>query len=135
MLGEGLASEPKNLAAILDEIKDLRAGRPTAIRATTYYDSYIGKPTSLTLVGKPGDPWPPEFHPFYWAALETFNRAICGVAEAHGAICVDLAVPFNGASHDEPATALLLSDHTHPNQAGHDLIAKTIAAAGSTPLQ
>lgn len=131
----GLASVPKNLAAILDEIKDLRKGRPTAIRVTTYYDSYIGNPTNLTLVGKPDDPWPPEFHPFYRAALETFNKTICGEAEAHGAICVDLAAPFNGPSHDEPATALLLPDHVHPNQAGHDLIAKTIAAAGFAPLQ
>ena len=131
----GLASVPKNLAAILDQIKDLRKGRPTAIRVTTYYDSYIGNPTNLTLVGKPSDPWPSEFHPFYRAALETFNETICGVAEAHGAICVDLAVPFNGPSHDGPATALLLADHVHPNQAGHDLIAKTIAATGFAPLE
>ena len=131
----GLASVPKNLAAILDEIKDLRKGRPTAIRVTTYFDPYIGNPTNLTLVGKPDDPWPPEFHPFYRAALETFNEAICGVAEAHGAICVDLAVPFNGTSHDGPATAFLLSDHNHPNQAGQELIAKTIAAAGFAPLE
>ena len=61
----GLAAVPKNLAAILDEIRDLRTGRPTAIRVTTYYDSYIGNPTNLTLVGKPDDPWPSAFHPFY----------------------------------------------------------------------
>ncbi len=131
----GLANVPRNLAAILDEIKDLRKGRPTAIRVTTYYDSYIGNPTNLTLVGHPDDPWPPEFHPFYRAALTTFNNALCAVAETHGANCVDLAGPFNGPSHDGPATALLLSDHVHPNQAGHDLIAKTIAATGFAPLE
>ena len=131
---KGLASVPRNVAATLDEIKELRDGRPTAIRVTTYWDSYIDYPTNLTSMGDPNGPMPPEFHLFYRAALETFNKAICDSAEDHEAICVDLAVPFNGLSRDEPATALLLPDHGHPNQAGHDLIANTIAAAGFAPV-
>jgi lysophospholipase L1-like esterase len=129
-----LASVPDRVGAILDEIIDLRGGRPTAIRLTTYYDQYIGFPTNLTSQGQPDDPMPPAFLAFYRAEEARFYTALCAEATEREVTCVDLWEPFNGPGHDRDAKELLLPDHIHPNQAGHELIADTIAAVGFAPL-
>jgi lysophospholipase L1-like esterase len=131
----GAASVPADIDAILTEIETLRAGNATAIRVTTYYDNYIDYPTNLTKIGDPNGRMPQQFLDFYPPVLEAFNQSICNVAALHHVVCVDLHTPFNGPHHDQAATSLLLADHVHPNQAGHDLIANTIAAAGFAPLQ
>jgi lysophospholipase L1-like esterase len=41
---------------------------------------------------------------------------------------------FHEAAVDGDLTTLLAPDGDHPNQAGHDLIATTIAAAGYAPV-
>lgn len=130
----GTASVPRDIDAILTEIEALRDGRPTAIRVTTYWDSFIGLNVNLTGAGDPNGGMPQVFLDFFRPALEAFNASICGVAEKHHAICVDLHTPFNGPQHDQDAAGLLLADHGHPNQAGHDLIAAKIAEAGFAPF-
>lgn len=131
----GATSVPADIDAILTEIETMLAGRPAVIRVTTYFDNFIGYPENLTSAGDPNGGMPQEFLDFYRAALETFNASICEVARRHDAVCIDLHTPFNGAGHDQPASDLLLPDHIHPNQAGHDLIARTIADAGFAPLR
>ena len=111
------AQTRQNIDAILREITSLRAGRPTAIRVTDYYDMAVGEQPRLP------------------AKLAAFNAMICGVAEANGAVCVDLVRPFNGRDGTADAGDLLLDDHTHASKAGQDLIAKTIDAAGYAPLR
>jgi lysophospholipase L1-like esterase len=129
-----LSSVPADVGSILDEIRALRADRPTAIRLTTYYDAYIGFPTNLTGEGQPDDPMPPAFLGFYRAEEARFYAALCAQATDRDVPCVDLWEPFNGPGHDRDAKGLLLDDHVHPNQAGHQLIADTIAAVGFAPL-
>jgi lysophospholipase L1-like esterase len=131
----GLATVPANVGRILDEIIALRAGRPTAIRLTTYYDAYIGFPDNLTNGGDPNGPMPQAFLDFYRAEQAKFYEALCDQAEARAVVCVDLWAPFNGAGHDQDAGTYLLPDHVHPNQAGHALIADAVAAVGFEPLQ
>jgi len=122
-----------NLGQILTEIAALRAGKPTAIRVTTYYNGNIGNPNS------PSD-WsygPADeaaFQALFAGALADFNTMICRVAEAASAVCVDLVPAFNGPNRDQDAKDLLLSDHGHPSEAGHLLIADSIAASGFDPL-
>jgi lysophospholipase L1-like esterase len=131
----GLTRVPPNVGSILDEIGALRAGRPTAIRLTTYYDPYIGFPQNITNGGDPGGAMPQEFLDFYRAEEAKFYAALCAEAALRDVVCVDVWTPFNGPEHDQPATALLLPDHVHPNQAGHRLIADTIASAGFSPIE
>jgi lysophospholipase L1-like esterase len=68
------------------------------------------------------------------AALTVFDATLCRVATSKGAVCVDLRTPFNGPRRTKDAAPLLQPDHVHPNKAGHDLIAATVAAAGFAPL-
>lgn len=122
-----------NLGEILSEIAAIRDGQPTAIRVTTYYNMNIGNPNS------PSD-WkyvPADeaaFQAMFAGALADFNAMICRVAEAGNAVCVDLVPAFNGPNRDQDAKDLLISDHLHPSEAGHLLIADTIAASGFDPL-
>jgi lysophospholipase L1-like esterase len=46
----------------------------------------------------------------------------------------DVDRAFKQASPGGDPTRLLAPDGDHPNQAGHDLIAATVAAAGYAPL-
>ena len=110
------AQTRQNIDAILHEIASLRAGRPTAIRVTDYYDMAIGD--------QPGAA----------EKLAAFNAMICEVAEANGAVCVDLVPAFNGPDGTADAGDLLLGDHVHASKAGQDLIASRIDAAGYAPL-
>ena len=118
------AQSGQNIAAILHEIAGLRAGLPTVIRVTGYYDMGLGDP------GMPLADQPP-----FAKKLAAFNAMVCEVAQANGAICVDLVPAFNGPDGTADAASLLVFDHTHPTQAGHQLIAAAIDATGYAPLR
>ncbi len=117
------AQTEQNIAAILREIASLRAGRPTAIRVTGYYDMAIGDPGV-----------PPQDQPLLARQLAAFNAMICEVAEANGALCVDLVPAFNGPDGTADAGDLLVDDHIHPSKAGQELIAAAVDATGYAPL-
>lgn len=112
---------------MLAEITKLRAGKPTAIRVTTYYNSEINDAEA---------PAGPEFQAFYVKELIRFNAAICRAAKAGGAICVDLLPAFNRPDGTRPADQFFLhAGNVHFNQDGQALIARTIAGAGFAPFQ
>ena len=127
---KGTASVEQNLSATLDEIRALRGGKPTAIRVLTYPNMFVGALTS---------PQPPflgdtAFQNFYAGQLDALNDAICRDADASGAACVDLVTAFNGPTGDVAPKGLIGPDNKHPTAAGHELIAKTLDAAGYKPL-
>lgn len=66
----------------------------------------------------------------YW--FEQWNAAVCEEAEAAGAACIDVYSAFNGADGTEPPGDLVAADHTHPSQAGNDLIRDLLVDAGLT---
>ncbi len=90
-------------------------------------------------IGALTSPQPPflgdsAFQSFYAGQLDELNAAICRAAEAKGATCVDLVTAFNGPAGDVAPKGLIGPDNKHPTAAGHQLIAKTLDAAGYEPL-
>jgi lysophospholipase L1-like esterase len=134
-LAAGQKDVEANLATVLDEIKMIREGEPTAVRVTTYYDWYIGDPNAPSIWGLPAtDENATLLHADYAKALLAFNAGICDVATTHGAVCVDLLPVFNGRGDKQDAEGLLGEDHLHPSKAGQDRIAQAIADVDFAPL-
>ena len=115
----------RNLGAILTAIHQIRGSQPTALRVTAYYNFAIGNPDVPTAK---------DYQASFRADLTRLNDSICRAARDHGATCVDTVAAFNGAAGTKAAGALLSSDHLHPSQQGHQLIAKLIEAKGYAPL-
>ena len=119
----------QRLRLIVARVRALRGQRPTAIRVTDYYNSWYGDRAAARAHGGTG----------YWELSRTFtdalNEAITRGAQAAGARVVHLAGAFNGPDERGDAGRLLAADHDHPNQAGHDLIARLVAAAGWAPIR
>lgn len=134
-LSQGQKVVESNLTKILQEIQQLRDGKPTAIRVTGYYNMNTGNPNS------PGD-WgfsgtaaqTASFESLFAESLRNFNAMICRVAELESSVCVDLVSPFNGPNGNEDAGKLLAYDHVHPAESGQLLIAESIANEGYAPL-
>lgn len=134
-LSAGQAKVETNLDAILSEIEQLRPGRPSAIRVLDYYNAEAGDPALPTEWDFPDTPAATAaFRAEYDPLLESLNAMICRVAAAHGAVCVDILPSFNGPDGRGDAALYLQADHTHPNAAGHQLIASLVAASGLAPL-
>jgi lysophospholipase L1-like esterase len=134
-LEQGRATVGDSLGQILDEVTTLRAGQPTAVRVTTYYNSVIGNPsTAEQWAFTPSAAKNASFQAMYAKALDALNTTICRVAVEHSATCVDLLHPFNGPQGNKDAGPLLLEDHVHPSGKGHVLIARTLDAVGYPPL-
>lgn len=115
----------RNLGAILTAIRQIRGSQPTALRVIAYYNFVIGNPDAPTAK---------TYQASFRADLTRLNDSICRAARDHGATCVDTVAAFNGPAGTNAAGALLSSDHLHPSQRGHQLIAKLIEASGYAPL-
>jgi lysophospholipase L1-like esterase len=120
-----------NVDAILTEIDALRADSPTAVRVLTIYNNAVPEPGGPEPFGDP-----PGTGVGAWRDLaEAQNAALCRVALAHDAVCVDIYHAFNGPDGMASSLPLLAPDMTHPSQLGMDTIAQTMAAAGYAPLR
>ena len=120
-----LRAQRGRLASVLTEVDRLAAARPRTVLITGYWnvfldgavareqgDDYVQGSTTLTLAE---------------------NALISSVGSGLGAVYVDLYTPFRGADGTTDDTSLLMADADHPNQAGHDLIARTLLAALGGP--
>ena len=125
--GPELAGLRSNLTAILRRIDELRAPRSTAVRVTGYWDVFTDGDVATQAYGV-------EFQADSTAITLAANAVIRSVAQARGATYVDLFTPFKGPAGDGDPTSLLAADGDHPNQAGHQEIADTLALAGYAPL-
>lgn len=136
-LPAGLEKVRPRLDGILSEIVALRAGRPTALRVVTYYNGFLGNirtPSIWSFPARPSDI--AAFDTDFRQALLDFNAMICELAVAHGAVCVDIAPAFNGPNEDTPAASgLINADGAHALEAGQNLIAETLAAAGFEEIE
>jgi lysophospholipase L1-like esterase len=105
----------RNLASVLAAITVLRAGKPTLVMVTNDYDDIIGDPAV-----------PASADPVVARVVDAFAGTTCRIATAHHAVCIDTYRAFNGPTGRGDATALLEGDHTHPNESGHQLIARLL---------
>ena len=122
-LAETVADYERNLATVLTGITKLRAGKPTLILVTNDYDDIIGDPAV-----------PATVDPIVIRVVTDFARTTCRTAAKHQAMCIDTYHAFNGPAGKNAATRLLERDHTHPNEAGHQLIAQLLAQVPTDQL-
>lgn len=122
-LAKTVAEYGRNLATVLTGIATLRAGKPTLILVTNDYDDIIGDPAV-----------PASVDPIVIRVVTDFARTTCRIAVQHQAMCIDTYHAFNGPAGKNAATRLLESDHTHPNEAGHQLIAHLLAQVPTDQL-
>jgi lysophospholipase L1-like esterase len=126
---EATAEYERDLDAVLGEVDELRAGRPTMLRVTTVYNSVIGDLVDPT--------WnsPAAIEPSIYA-VERMVQAQCEVAELHGGSCADTYHALNGGDGSESAQPFLNpADATHLAQPGEDAFAAAIIAQGFSPIE
>jgi lysophospholipase L1-like esterase len=112
------------LADLFGHLRDVAPDAEIAM--LTAYDSWRGWPELDAME-------PTTVDALYAAATYWFQQwtaAQCEEAEAAGAACIDVYHAFNGSDGTEPATELMAADHTHPSQAGNDVIRDLLIDAG-----
>jgi lysophospholipase L1-like esterase len=119
------ASVRTNVAEIIRLVRARVGTRPLEVLVTTYWNVFKEPPAA----GR-DDPDGPGYVEMAELATSRANHAICAAAKQRHAACVDLYRPFKGAHGGRDATGLLAPDRDHPDAAGHQLIASTLAAYG-----
>lgn len=112
-----LARMRDNLDHGIARIKALRAGRPTTILVTGYWNIWKDGAVARGLGA--------GYERVSDALTRAVNAAIAGVAAKDDVDYVDLYAPFKG-SGDVDDTDLLAADGDHPNAAGHAVIAQAL---------
>jgi acyl-CoA thioesterase-1 len=113
-----------NLGQVLGELAKLRAGKPTAIRVTNFYNDNMKDP-----LADPGGDAASKY------VVDTYSAAICQVAQANHAACADIYHAFNGAHGTQFDGPYVAGDHVHPSAAGQQLIAHVLQSLGYAPLR
>ncbi|HJU82380.1 MAG TPA: SGNH/GDSL hydrolase family protein [Acidimicrobiia bacterium] len=116
------------LDLVLAEIDALRAGKPTAVRVVTVYNSTIGNTVDAS--------WdsPDAVEPTVYGN-DLFVEIECEEASSHGAACADVYHVFNGSDGRAAAEDYLAPDYTHLNRVGHITVARILADIGLEQLQ
>jgi lysophospholipase L1-like esterase len=109
------------VAAVVAEIRRLRAGRSTEVLVTDYWNVFVD--------GQVGAALGPQYQALSDRVTRQANSAICAGAVQGGGVCVDLYAPFKGDGSQDP-TSLLADDGDHPDADGHRTIAEALAAHG-----
>lgn len=109
------------VAGAIARVQWLRAGRPTTILVTDYWNVFVDGAVGLATRGTGYLAWSGEL-------TDRLNARICAAALIQNATCVDLRDPFDGSGTKDP-TPLLAADGDHPDAAGHTLIADQLLAA------
>jgi acyl-CoA thioesterase-1 len=114
----------RNLGQVLGELAKLRAGQPTAVRVTNFYNDNMKDP-----LADPGGDAASKY------VVDTYSTVICTVARAHRAACADIYHAFNGAHGTRFDGHYVAADHVHPSAAGQQLIARVLQNLGYAPLR
>ncbi len=121
-----------NLDAIAAEIVDIRAGKPTVLRAIT-------QPNVLTGAEDVIPPFLKDIATEVGVYVARgFNKAICDAMTAHDGACIDVLTAINGPDGEADgykAGLLNLPDCCYPNEKGHRLMADLLYATGLAPLE
>jgi lysophospholipase L1-like esterase len=122
-VSDEMATMRAHLATALAEIRTLRAGRPTTVLVTGYWNVFEDGQVAQQASGTTG----------LQASIQLTRRvndAISSVSGSAGARYVDLFEPFQRRGVD--IDSLLAPDGDHPDAAGHRLIAAALLDAGLT---
>lgn len=122
-LQQVVATYAGHLSTVLTTIDALRAGHPTLVLVTDDYDDVAHDPTAGAAATGAAR-----------AVVTAFAATACRVAVQHRAVCIDTYHAFDGAAGTGDPTRLLVEDHTHPNQAGHQLIARLLEKVSLAPI-
>lgn len=117
-----LAAMQHNVESIIDRIRDLRAGGSVTIEVTGYWNVFEDGAVARA-------DYPPTLRSTSDLLTRRVNAALSTVCAERHVRYVDLYAPFKGADGDADDTKLLASDGDHPNAAGHEAIARLLAAA------
>jgi lysophospholipase L1-like esterase len=110
---------------VFEQIAEMRAGKPTILRALNRYNDWIGWPGHrLSADGIAATK----------LVVDTWSDMICSAAEASRFTCVDIYAAFNGADGLTASGDLLVDDYTHPSAKGNKVIADTLIELGYAPL-
>jgi hypothetical protein len=111
--------------ALFSQIAALRDGKPTILRTINRYNDWIGwDEANLT----------PDEERTTKIVLDGWDEMLCAAAEQNGFGCADIYRAFNGLDGLEPSGDLLADDHTHPSDAGNEVIAGVLTDLGYAPL-
>ena len=114
-----VAQMGENIGGIVRAVAGLRAGRPTLIVVTDYWNVFADGDVARAGLGNAYLVWSDQL-------TRAANTRICASATTAGATCVDLYTPFKGDGSGDP-TSLLAADGDHPDAEGHQVIATAIA--------
>ena len=126
----GLAAAEGNLADVAAVVAELRADRPTVLRAVTPPNVLTGAEDVI---------------PSFLAAAATdvgvfqarsLRESSCAAVRAHGGECIDVLTAFNGSDGTQDAYASGLLNHDdccYPSGAGHQLMAEMLLETGLEP--
>lgn len=119
----------QDLDALLDEVDELRDGRPTVLRIVTAFNSVIGDLVDPTW-NSPAAVEPSTYN------VSRMVQVQCRLAVRHGGRCADVFHVLNGPDGSRSAMEYLNpADATHPAQPGHDAIAEVVTGLGFRPLE
>jgi len=121
--GTTVTTMQTNVTAIIEQIQQLRGDQPVAINVTGYWNVFQDGAVAADRYGA-------KFQVDSDRLTREANGAIQQAAQRTGATYVDIYTPIK--AHD-PDTALLSPDGDHLSQSGHDLVAATLASAGTMP--
>ena len=114
----------RNLGQVLSELAKLRAGKPTAVRVTNFYNDNMKDP-----LADPGGDAASKY------VVDTYSTVICTVARAHQAAYADIYHAFNGVHGTQFDGPYVAADHVHPSAAGQQLITQVLQNLGYAPLR
>lgn len=111
-----------DVASVVAEVRRLRAGLPTEILVTDYWNVFVD--------GEVGAALGADYVALSDRVTRMANTAICAGATRGGGTCIDLYAPFKGDDGSRDPTDLLADDGDHPSADGHRTIAEALAAHG-----
>ena len=115
-----VATMRSHLRLALARLDAVTAGRRPEVLVTNYWNVFADGAVARRSDG-------PAYLAWSDAITRSANAAICATAHQVGARCVDLYRPFKADGTQDP-TDLLADDGDHPDAAGHEIIARALAA-------
>ena len=109
-----------NLAAIVERIRALAAGRDVLVVLLGYWSAWLG--------GKYAAAHGAAYVSTAAAVTTDVNTIIRNLANRTGAAYVDLRAAFKGADYTDDETDYLADDGDHPNADGHQLAADALTS-------